>query len=122
MGLYRDRCLETTTTTGTGNVTLAGAIAGYRTLSSGIVDLNLFFDYTIEAVDASGIPTGDWESGQGYLTSSTVLVRSVVVASSNAGALVSLAAGTKRVFVTFSAAEIQDKGQIVAKANFLAMN
>ena len=122
MGLYRDRCLETTTTTGTGNITLAGAVAGYRTLSSGIVDLNLFFDYAIEAVDASGIPSGDWETGQGYLTSSTVMVRAVVVASSNAGALVNLTAGTKRVFVTFSAAEIQDKGQIVAKANFLAMN
>lgn len=122
MGLARDRCMETTTTTGTGDITTAGAVVGYQTISSGIVDLNKFFDYAIEAVDANNIPTGDWEVGEGYLSSSTVLVRAVVGASSNAGALVNLTAGTKRVFVTLAAAEIQDKGQILARANFLAMN
>ena len=39
-----------------------------------------------------------------------------------ANAAVNFAAATKRVFLTFSANEIQDKGQIFARANYLALN
>lgn len=120
MGLARDRVMETSTTTGTGAITLTAAVTGYRTFTSAL-GLNQFFDYCIEAVDANGVPTGDWEVGEGYLSGATTLVRGVT-ASSNAGALVNLAAGTKRVFVTLSAAEIRDKGQILAGSNFIAMN
>ena len=105
-----------------GNITLAGAVTGYKALSGGKIGLNAFFDYCIEAVDGSGIPTGDWETGEGYLSGATTLVRSVVSESSNANALVSFAAGTKRVFITFGASEMQDKGQIFARSSFLALN
>lgn len=121
MGVARDRCMETSTTTGTGNFTLAGAVAGYRVLYSGS-NLDKTFDYCIEAVDANGVPTGDWEVGAGYLSASTTLVRAAVHVSSNADALVSFAAGTKRVFITFSARQMQDQGQTWARSNYLAIN
>lgn len=121
MGIAKDRCMETSTTTGTGAITLAGAVTGYRTFTSAL-SLDRFFDYCIEAVDANGVPTGDWEVGEGYLSGTTTLVRQVVTASSNANAVVNLAAGTKRVFVTFAAAEMQDKGQWQAQVAFIQMN
>ena len=121
MGTARDRVMETSTTTGTGDITLAGAVAGFRTFTSAI-GLSVFFDYCIEAVDANAIPTGEWEVGEGYLSATTTLVRAVVGSSSNANALVTLSAGTKRVFITFAAGEMQDKGQMAARANYLAIN
>lgn len=122
MGIYADRRMETSTTTGTGNVTTAGAVAGYKALLGGKIELNKFFDYCIEAVDANGIPTGEWETGEGYLSGATTLVRAMVMESSNADALVNFSAGTKRVFITFGASEMQDKGQVFARASFLALN
>jgi len=104
MPLYFDRCLETTTTTGTGNITTAGAITGYQTLNSAY-GTNVWIPYCIEAVDASGVPTGDWETGLGRLSAATTFVRGVL-ASSNAGALVNFAAGTKRIFDTQTAIRI----------------
>ena len=122
MGIYADRRMETSTTTGTGSLTLAGAVVGYKALSGGKIGLNAFFDYCIEAVDANAIPTGEWETGEGYLSGATTLVRVVVSESSNANALVSFAAGTKRVFITHGAWETQDKGQLFAQTNYLALN
>lgn len=121
MSRASDRVMETSTTTGTGALTLAGAVVGYRTFAS-IHDLNRFLDYCIEAVDASGVPTGDWEVGEGYISGATTLVRNKVTASSNAGALVSLAAGTKRVIEVMPAAQIQDKGRVFNGSLYQAMN
>ena len=121
MGAARDRVMETSTTTGTGDITLGGAVAGFRTFTSAI-GLSVFFDYCIEAVDGNAIPTGEWEVGEGYLSAGTVLVRAVVGSSSNANALVSLSAGTKRVFITFAAGEMQNKSHIAARSSFLALN
>ena len=101
---FADRVRETTTTTGTGNLTLAGAVTGFQSFSSAF-DLNLEIEYAIEAVDVNGVPTGDWEVGTGYLSGATTFVRDTVKASSNAGNLVSLGAGTKNVFCTFSAGD-----------------
>lgn len=92
------RVLETSTTTGTGAYTLAGAVAGYQSFAA-VGDGNTC-QYYAEAVDADGIPNGDWEEGLGtYTASGTTLARSTVYNSSNAGAAVSWGAGTKRVGV-----------------------
>lgn len=114
--------METSTTTGTGNITVAGAVTGFKTLLGGRIEIDKFFGYVIEAVDGSGNPTGEWENGEGYLSSATVLVRNTVEESSNADALVNFAAGTKRVYIVGGASEFQDKGQIYARANFVATN
>ena len=92
-----DRVQETTTTTGTGTVTLAGAVTGFQSFSV-IGDGNTTF-YTI--ADQSG---SNWEVGIGtYTASGTTLARTTVLSSSNSGSLVNFNAGTKNVFVTFPA-------------------
>ena len=94
-----DRVCETTTTTGTGNVTLAGAVAGHQTFAAEMAN-NDTCDYAIEAVDADGIPTGDWETGTGTYVSATPALARSVLRSSNSDALVNFSAGTKRVYIT----------------------
>lgn len=92
-----DRVQETTTTTGTGTVTLAGAVTGFQSFSV-IGDGNTTF-YTI--ADQSG---SNWEVGIGtYTASGTTLARTTVLSSSNSGNLVNFGAGTKNVFVTYPA-------------------
>jgi hypothetical protein len=92
-----DRVQETTTTTGTGTVTLAGAVTGFQSFSV-VGDGNTTF-YTI--ADQSG---SNWEVGIGtYTSSGTTLARTTVLSSSNAGSLVNFGAGTKNVFVTYPA-------------------
>jgi hypothetical protein len=91
MPAYADRVKDTTTTTGTGNVTLSGtAPTGFQTFNAAF-GTNKKFEYTIEL-------NSEWETGEGYLSASTTLVRATVIASSNAGALVNFSAGTKNVF------------------------
>jgi hypothetical protein len=93
--IVKDRVKETTTTTGTGTITLAGAVSGFQAFSV-IGDGNETF-YTI----AGG---GEWEVGIGtYTSSGTTLSRDTVLDSSNSGSLVDFAAGTKDVFVTYPA-------------------
>lgn len=113
MELY-DRVCETTTTTGTGNLTLAGAVTGFQSFSSaGAVSTGDDFHYLIEAVDSNGIPTGSWEVGIGKMTSSTTFVRTGVLSSSNAGSAVNFAAGTKRVHLIISAYQLGWRGALV---------
>ncbi len=103
--LFYDRVLMTSTTTGTGTLTLGSAVAGYQAWSV-LGDGNSAF-YYIEAVDGNGVPTGDWEVGLGtYASSGTTLARSVLT-SSNANALVNFGAGTKRVGLTNPALYVQ---------------
>jgi hypothetical protein len=92
-----DRVKETTTTTGTGTVTLLGASTGFQSFSA-IGNANTTY-YTI-----AGQSNSEWEVGIGtYTSSGTTLARTTVISSSNAGALVIFSAGTKDVFVTYPA-------------------
>lgn len=92
-----DRVKETTTTTGTGTVTLLGASTGYQSFSA-IGNGNTTY-YTI-----AGQTTSEWEVGIGtYTSAGTTLARTTVIASSNSGSLVNFSAGTKDVFVTYPA-------------------
>ncbi len=95
--MYPDRIRETSTTKGTGAITLAGAPTGWRTFSSGLSAADTF-PYVIEGRDANGNQTAEWETGIGYLSASTTLVRETVKASSNSGAAVNFSAGTKDVY------------------------
>ena len=90
-----DRVKETTTTTGTGTVTLLGASTGYQSFAV-VGNANTTY-YTI-----AGQTTSEWEVGIGtYTSSGTTLSRDTVLASSNSGSLVTFSAGTKDVFVTY---------------------
>lgn len=93
-----ERVMETSTTTGTGTLTLAGAVTGYQSFA--VVGDGNTCTFVIEAVDANGFPSGDWERVTGtYTSAGTTLSRTTVVSSSNAGAAVNFGAGTKRVFI-----------------------
>ncbi|WP_225784451.1 hypothetical protein [Xenophilus sp. Marseille-Q4582] len=91
-----DRVLETTTTTGTGTYTLAGAVTGFRAFSAACANGDTV-DAFVEAVDSNGVPTGDWEVGTYTWGTGGTLTRTSVAASSNAGSAVNWPAGTKRV-------------------------
>ncbi len=115
--MYFDRVKDTTTTTGTGNVTVSGsAPTGYRTLSA-VYAVGDVVPYVIAAQSGT-----EWEAGLGEYSSSNTLARTTVTASSNSGALVNFSAGTKDVFVDFHAAQaVSLTGAILAGATFQAM-
>jgi len=93
--VLKDRVKETTTTTGTGTITLAGAVSGFQSFAA-IGNGNTTF-YVI----AGG---AEWEVGVGtYTSSGTTLSRDTVLSSSNSGSLVNFSAGTKDVFVSYPA-------------------
>ena len=93
--VLKDRVKETTSTAGTGTVTLDGAVAGFQSFSA-VGNGNATY-YAI--VDSA---SGDWEVGIGtYTSSGTTLSRTTVLSSSNSGSLVTFGAGTKDVFVTY---------------------
>lgn len=103
--VLKDRVKETTTTTGTGTVTLAGAVSGYQSFSA-IGNANSTY-YTI-----AGQGTSEWEVGIGtYTSSGTTLSRDTVLASSNSGSLVNFSAGTKDVFCDYPAGRAVIGGQ-----------
>jgi hypothetical protein len=116
--LYFDRVKETTTTTGTGAVSLGGAETGYQAFGAVLTTSQQCW-YCI--ADQGG---ANWEVGIGtYTTSGNTLTRSVVFASSNSGAAVSFTAGTKDVFMDVSAYLItQLVGPQTANYSFLAPN
>lgn len=93
-----DRVKETSTTTGTGNLTLAGAVSGFQAFS--IFANNDTFFYAVVHQTAA-----EWEVGIGtYVSATPALARTTVLESSNADALVSFSAGTKDIFVTHPSA------------------
>lgn len=95
--IVADRVKETTTTTGTGAVTLAGPSAGYQSFS--VIGNGNSTYYTI--ADQTG---SNWEVGIGtYTLSGNTLSRDTVLASSNSGNLVTFGSNTKDVFVTYPA-------------------
>ena len=106
--VVKDRVKETTNTTGTGTLTLAGASEGFQTFAE-IGDGNKTY-YAI----VSGI---SWEVGIGtYTASGTTLSRDTVLESSNAGSKITLS-GVSDVFCTYPAersVHIDDVGTATA--------
>lgn len=100
-----DRVKETTVTTGTGPLALGGAISGFRAFSAVCSVADIAY-YAVQAVDANGTPTGDWEVGLGTYSGAATLTRTTPLASSNANAAVNFSAGTKQVWIDLAAAQI----------------
>lgn len=96
--VVKDRVRESSVTTGTGTVTLAGAYAGFQTFAAAVADGSTVF-YCIHNTNPSF--EGEWEVGLGTFTlSGTTLSRDTILSSSNAGSAVDFNDGTKEVFVT----------------------
>jgi hypothetical protein len=97
--VINDRVKETSTTTGTGTIDLAGAETGYESFVAGIGTGNTTY-YAIELNSA-----GEWEVGIGTVTDATpdTLSRDTIITSSNSDSAVNFSAGTKNVFCTLPA-------------------
>lgn len=107
--VVKDRVKETTLTTGTGTITLAGAVTNYQSFSA-VGNLNTTY-YAI----TSGT---DWEVGVGtYTASGTTLSRDTVLASSAGGGKITLA-GTSIVFCDYPAGKsvYLDANDLIATA------
>jgi len=93
--VIKDRVKESSTSTGTGSITLDGAVQGFQSFAA-IGDGNSTY-YTITGAS-------EWEVGIGtYTSSGTTLSRDVVLSSSNSNNAVNFSAGGKDVFVTYPA-------------------
>lgn len=83
---------QTSTSTGTGNFTLAAATGGFQTFAGAFstgVTTDVFYYFIIHTTST------EWECGTGHMSDSATLVRDTVIASSNGGSLVSFTAGDK---------------------------
>lgn len=104
--VINDRVKETSTTTGTVTLELAGAVQDFETFVSGVGAGNK----TYYSIINSG--TGEFEVGIGTVTDATpdTLSRDTIISSSNSDALVNFSAGTKTVFCTLPASRTPSAG------------
>jgi hypothetical protein len=115
--VLKDRVKETSTTAGTGTLTLAGAVSGFQSFAA-VGNGNTTYYAIADSI------TGDWEVGIGtYTSSGTTLSRTTVLSSSNGGSLVNFAANAKDVFVTYpsSKSAYQDAAGVIAQQSFGAI-
>ena len=91
------RVAENATTTGTGAITLDGAVTGYLAFAAELANADTA-TIVIEAVDAAGRPTGAWEICDSTFTAPATLSRGNIRDSSAGGSRIDFAAGNKRVF------------------------
>lgn len=109
MLVTEDRVKETTATTGTGTLVLAGAASGFVAFSSVMADGDLCH-YVIDG-------GAEWETGIGQYRagspSGSTLVRTTVIRSSNSNAAVAFSAGSKTVFIAQLATHDKPKVRIL---------
>ena len=90
-----DRVKVTTTTTGTGDLSLASAATGFQ-------DFSVVGDGNTTYYAVSSALGSEWEVGIGtYTASGTTLSRDTIFDSSNSGSAVNFSAGTKDVYVVY---------------------
>lgn len=110
--VHKDRVKETSTTTGTGTYTLAGAVTGFQSFSA-IGNANTCYYCATDGTD--------WEVGTGtYTSAGTTLARTAILASSNAGSAVNWAAGTRTIFCDLPASKFRAIGEAVLAADLPA--
>lgn len=94
-----DRCKETTSTTGTGNLTLTGAVAGFVSVANSTTGLTSNGDTSWFCAEAGA----QWEVFLGTRVSATELARTTLLASSSGSTINFTSAPT--VFATVPASE-----------------
>ena len=99
--VLNDRVKETSTTSGTGTINLAGAVTNFETFVAGIGNSNTVY-YAIVHQDQP-----EFEVGIGTVTDASpdTLSRTTILSSSNSDSLVSFSSGTKDVFCTLPASK-----------------
>ena len=111
--VVKDRVKESTTTSGTGTLTLAGAVTGFQSFAAALSD----GDTTYYAI--AEFSTGAWEVGLGtWATGSSTLARTTILDSSNSGSAINLSGAGADVFITQPA----DKAAYFDAAGDLTLN
>jgi len=117
--VVKDRVKVSTSSTGTGTISLGSAATGYQTFS--VIGNGNTTYYTISSATSS-----EFEVGIGTFTlSGNTLSRDTVLSSSNGGSLVNFTAGTKDVFVTYPAERsvyLDNAGSYPVQNTFNALN
>lgn len=115
--VVKDRIKESTTSTGTGTITLAGAASGFRSFADIGNGNNTY--YAI-------VGGTEWELGIGtYTSAGTTLSRNTVLSNSlGTTALINFSVGSKDVFCTYPASEgvLQDDSNNAYAPQFAASN
>jgi len=115
--VLNDRVKETSTTTGQGTLSLAGAATGFETFVAGIGDDNTTYYAIVHATD------GTWEIGIGTVNDSSPdeLARTTVIDTSAGNTTkISFASGTKNVFCTLPSSKavfLDADGDVTLAAN-----
>ena len=108
--VIKDRVKETTTTTGTGTFTLAGAVTGFETFTANLSNSDTtYYACTDNTNFEVGIGT--------FTTSGTTLARTTVLASSNSNNAVNWSSGTRTIFITYPA----DKSVFIDASDHLTL-
>ena len=109
--VLKDRVKETTTTTGTGAISLGGAVANFQAFSAVLSDADTTYYAIIDVTNS------DYEIGLGtYSSGGNTLARTTILESSNGGSAVSFGAGSKNVFIAYPAEKsvyLDDSNQLV---------
>ena len=96
-----DRVRETTTTTGTGTISLGGAVGNFETFSANLSNSDTTYYAIVDSTNNT------FEVGLGtYASSGNTLARTTVIASSNSNSAVNFGTATKDVFITTPASKM----------------
>lgn len=122
MSVFADRVEDTTTTVGSGDITLSGTpptgrVSFDSAFGNGGIEAKRF-SYVIQSADET-----EWETGIGYLSTATSLVRETIISSSSGGNAVSFSAGLKKVFASILGTQVQRlysgaRNLLVGRGNF----
>ena len=111
-----DRVKESSTSTGTGTLTLGGAVSGFQSFATIGNGNQCYYTIVHNSLD-------EWEVGVGtYTVSGTTLSRDTVLDSSSGGAKVSFSVGNKEVFVTYPADRSVSQYDIGTAPNEIPLN
>lgn len=106
--VHADRVKETSTTTGTGTYTLAGAVTDFQSFAA-IGNGNTCYYTAFEA-------GAGWEVGIGtYTAAGTTLARTQILASSNSNNAVNWSAGTREIWVGIPASKFRGLDEIITQ-------
>jgi hypothetical protein len=96
--VLKDRVKETTTTTGTGAISLGGAVANFQAFSAVLSNADTTYYAIVDTTNTA------FEVGLGtYASSGNTLTRTTVLESSNSGSAVNFGAGSKNIFIAYPA-------------------